>query len=81
MFQNWKWGAVREHVLLPVLARVGSFISGGLLLWNVDGTVAQQVATGAIALGLIAFDLAVGEFNRRSVKAKAVAAFLGRNGG
>lgn len=56
---------LRIHVLTPLLGRVGTFLSAGLIPLGVGADLAHQAGIAISVLGLVGFDLAVGYFNRR----------------
>lgn len=48
-----------NEVLLPLVSRIGAFVSGVLVANGADATMAQQVEIGVAALVLIGVDLVV----------------------
>lgn len=63
---------IRDNVLLPLLARVGTFVTAWLVMQGAPHELAQQVATGVVAIGLIIFDLMISWMNRKEAARKAV---------
>lgn len=64
--------AMRENVLMPALARVGTALTVWLVAQGVADDLARQVALGVVAVGLIAWDFVISWLNRRNVVVKAV---------
>lgn len=63
---------IKTNLLLPVLSRVGTATSVWLAVTlGADAKLAEQVAAGVIAFGLIMFDLLVSWMNREAAIRKA----------
>lgn len=90
MFNNWKakiavlvaggYGGIKNNILMPLLGRVGTFVTAWLVATGAPEELAQQVAIGVTAVGLIIFDLLVSWMNRKDVERKAVNTLFRRVG-
>ena len=90
MFNNWKaklavllaggYGGIKNNILMPLLGRLGTFVTGWLIAAGAPSELAQQVAIGVTAVGLILFDLLVSWMNRTETAKKAVTKTLTRMG-
>ena len=87
MLDNWKaklavflaggYGGVKENVLKPLLGKLGTAVTIYLVAKGAPSELAQQVAMGVSAVGLILFDLLVDWMNRKAAARKAVAKVVG----
>lgn len=59
---------ITREVLAPMLARVGTALTGYLVGTGAASDLAEKVAVGAVALVLIGADLAIGHFFRKVAK-------------
>lgn len=64
------WETIKINILLPMLGRVGTSTATVLVGYGAHAEYATQVGTGVIALGLIAFDLAVSYLNRQRLRGR-----------
>lgn len=55
----------RDNVLIPILGRLGSFATGGLVAWGVQQQHADWIALGITGLGLAGVDLLTSWVRRR----------------
>jgi len=82
MLDNWKaklavllaggYGGIKNNILMPLLGRVGTFVVALLVANGAPEELAQQVAVGVAAVGLIMFDLLISWMNRKSAVRKAL---------
>jgi hypothetical protein len=56
---------VIEEIVRPASRRVGTAVATGLIAYNIDAELAQQIAVGVSAVFMIAADLAASYLNRR----------------
>ena len=66
MFERLKWATVREHVVVPLVSRLGTIAATAAVAVGANGDLATQIGTGLAAAALVGFDLLVGWVNRRS---------------
>lgn len=64
--------AIRVNVLVPLLSRAGTAVTAWMVGQGIDQTLAGQVALGAAAVFLIAFDLMIAAAERMTAARKAV---------
>lgn len=74
------YGGIKNNILLPLLGRVGTFVTAYLVAVGAPEELAQQVAVGVSAIGLIIFDLMISWMNRKEVARKEVTKVLTRGG-
>ena len=77
---NWKaklavllaggYGGIKNNILMPLLGRVGTFVTAYLVAQGAPHELATQVAAGVAAFGLIVFDLLIDWMNRKHAVAK-----------
>ena len=65
------WPGIRENVLKPLLARMGTALATLLVSWGASAGHVEAFVAGFISLSLILFDLLVDWFNRRKAVARA----------
>lgn len=64
---------LKTNVLMPILARAGTATTVWLAVTlGADAKLAEQVAAGVIAFGLIMFDLLVSWMNRKAAIRRAI---------
>lgn len=66
------YGGIKNNVLMPLLGRIGTFVTAFLVARGAPEELAQQVAIGVSAVGLILFDLLISWMNRKEAAKKAV---------
>ena len=66
------YGGIKNNILMPLLARVGTAVTAYLVGLGAPEEPSQLVAVGVSAFGLILFDLMVSWINRKEVAQKAV---------
>jgi hypothetical protein len=70
------WQGIRTKVVIPVLNRTGSIMTTWMLARGVPNDLAEQIATGVIAVGLVLFDLIVDQMRLENASQKARIATL-----
>lgn len=73
------WPGIRENVVKPLLARLGTIMATALVGWGASAGHAEAFVAGFGALALVVFDLVIDLVNREKAKAKAVARAVGED--
>jgi hypothetical protein len=62
------WKTVQKNILEPSIRRVGTLVAPWLIAQGVHADLANQVAIGVVAFGLIASDFFLSWKNRQGAK-------------
>lgn len=60
-----KWTAWREHIVVPMAARLGTIAATFLVSLGVDAELESQVGVVVAAVVLVMADLVIGYWNRK----------------
>lgn len=68
----------KENCLRPLMGRIGTAAATLLIGYGVEGPLAQQVAVGVTAFGLVVADFAIDFLNRKRVVNRTIDIMMGR---
>lgn len=62
------WKDIKANVLVPLLGRIGTLVTGFMIANGMDATYSDHVVMAVIGCGLVAADLLVGWYGRQRLR-------------
>lgn len=62
----FKWALIKQHLVKPLVTQVGTKLALVFTGWGIGSAEVDQIILGATAAILVAFDVAVAFFSKKS---------------